>query len=150
MTQTTLEGPDHDSKPLNTRDITAEDGWSPKRIVDAINAMFTEVYGLFSAAVAINTYTDDHILDLTDAGAIVEMNKGTANTLTVPPNADVAFPVDTRIDLVQFGAGTTTIAAGSGVTIRSLGDLLDMGGQYAGASLYKRGTNEWVLVGTLA
>ena len=88
------------------------------------------------------TYT----LVLGDAGEIVEMNNASANTLTVPPNSSVAFPVNTRIDINQHGAGLTTVAAGAGVTVRSLTGLVSQG-QYAGMSLWKRATDEWVLYG---
>ena len=69
----------------------------------------------------INTQTDSYTLVLTDAGKIVEMNKATANNLTVPPNSSVAFPIGTQIDLAQYGAGQTTLVQGSGVTVRSSG-----------------------------
>lgn len=100
-------------------------------------------------AFGINTQAATYTLVLGDAGQIVEMNNGSANNLTVPPNSSVAFPVKTRIDLVQYGAGQTTIVAGGGVTIRSSGARLKLTGQYSGAALYKRGTDEWVLVGDL-
>lgn len=91
------------------------------------------------------TYT----LVLTDAGKMVTMSNASSNTLTVPPNADVAFPTNTRIDLIQYGAGQTTIAAGAGVTIYSSGSKLKLTGQYSGASLWKKATNTWVLVGDI-
>lgn len=106
-----------------------------------------ETYGAFNA---INTQTGSYTLVLADQGKLVEMNVASANDLTVPPNASVAFPINTRIDIVQYGAGTTTIVPGSGVTIRSEGGALDMAAQYTAASLYKRGTNEWVLVGAIS
>lgn len=92
------------------------------------------------------TYT----LVLTDAGKMVTMSNASANTLTVPPNADVAFPTNTRIDVLQYGAGQTTIAAGSGVTIYSSGSKLKLTGQYSGATLWKKATNTWVLIGDLS
>lgn len=98
---------------------------------------------------AINEQTDNYTLALTDAGKIVEMNKATAVNLTVPANASVAFPVLSRIDVVQIGAGQVTFVAAGGVTIRSKGSILTIAGQNAGASLYKRATNEWVLLGDL-
>ena len=91
------------------------------------------------------TYT----LVLTDAGKMVTMTNASANTLTVPPNADVAFPVNTRLDIIQYGAGQTTIAAGAGVTIYSSGSKLKLTGQYSGVSLWKKATNTWVLVGDI-
>lgn len=98
----------------------------------------------------LNTQTDDYTLVLTDAGKIVEMNCGDADTLTVPPNGDVAFPVGTRIDVVQYGAGAITLTPGSGVTIR-VNALLTLvtNGTYSGCTLYKRATNEWVAIGDL-
>lgn len=98
----------------------------------------------------INTQTDSYTLVLGDAGKVVEMNKATAVNLTVPPNSSVAFPTNTMIDISQYGAGQVTIVAGSGVTIRSSGSKLKLTGQYSGATLYKRGTDEWVLVGDLS
>lgn len=93
--------------------------------------------------------TASHTLALVDTGYLVRMNVGTANNLTVPPNSDVAFGLDTMIDVAQMGAGQTTIVAGSGVTIRSSGAKLKLSGQYSAASLQKIGTNEWLLVGDL-
>ena len=91
-----------------------------------------------------------YTLVLSDAGKVVEMNNASANTLTVPPNSSVAFPVGTFLIVAQMGAGTTTIAEGSGVTILSGGDLLDISAQYQEVALRKRDTDEWTLVGSLA
>ena len=102
-----------------------------------------------STATTINTQTASYSLVLADAGEIVEMNVGSANNLTVPLNASQAFPTGTIIDILQFGAGKTTVVATGGVTIESSGGLLSLNGQYAGATLYKRGTDDWVLVGNL-
>lgn len=103
-----------------------------------------------AVAQTINTQTDDYILVLGDAGKIVEMNCGDADTLTVPPNSSVAFPVGTRVDVVQYGAGAITLTPGSGVTIRVNAALtLVTNGTYSGCTLYKRATNEWVAFGDL-
>lgn len=90
-----------------------------------------------------------YTLVLTDAGKMVTMANASAITLTVPPNASVAFPVNTRIDLLQYGAGQVTVAAGSGVTIYSKASALKLSAQYAGATLWKKATNTWVLVGDI-
>jgi hypothetical protein len=98
----------------------------------------------------INTQTGSYTLVLTDIGKAVEMNVAGANNLTVPLNSTVAFPVGARIDVTQIGAGQTTIVATGGVTIRQRESKLKLAGQYAGASLYKRATDEWVLFGDLS
>jgi hypothetical protein len=90
-----------------------------------------------------------YTLVLADAGKLVTLNNAAAITLTIPTNTAVAFPIGTRIDLVQYGAGQVTVG-GSGVTIRSSGSKLKLAGQYSGATLWKRGTNEWVLIGDIA
>jgi len=94
--------------------------------------------------------TDNYTLGLADISTVVEMNKATANTLTVPPDSTVAFARGTMIELFQYGAGQTTIVAGAGVTIRSSGGKLKLTGQYSAASLRKIDTNEWALVGDLS
>lgn len=101
---------------------------------------------LRSVATTANTQTASYTLVLTDAGKVVEMDVATANNLTVPPNSSVAFAVGTVIALYQMGAGQTTVVEGSGVTVRARNGL-KLSGQYAEASLRKRDTNEWVLVG---
>lgn len=97
----------------------------------------------------INTQTASYQLVFEDRDKIVEMNVGSANNVTVPPNSTVAFPIGTSIDVIQYGTGQTTIVAGAGVTIRSSNGLLKLSGQYAAATLYKRGTDEWVAIGDL-
>src|SRR5262249_41386449 len=57
-----------------------------------------------------------YALVLTDLGKCVEMNNASPNTLTVPANASVAFPVGSTLLVRQMGAGQTTIAAAGGVT----------------------------------
>lgn len=99
--------------------------------------------------VTLNTQTASYQLVLADAGKVIEMNVATANNLTVPLNSSVPFPIGTSIDIVQYGAGQTTIVAAGGVTIRSSGNKLKLTGQYSAATLYKRGTDEWVVMGDL-
>jgi hypothetical protein len=82
-------------------------------------------------------------LVLSDAGKLVEMNNGAANTLTIPANASVAFPVNTRIDVHQQGVGQTTIA----ITTDTLRGDPKITGQYKAVSLWKRATAEWVVWG---
>jgi hypothetical protein len=87
-----------------------------------------------------------YTLALSDAGKMVTLSNASAITLTIPTEAAVAFPMDTRIDILQYGVGQVTIG-GAGVTIRSSGARLKLSGQYAAATLWKKGANEWVLIG---
>ncbi|PRH82640.1 hypothetical protein [Arenimonas caeni] len=89
-----------------------------------------------------------YTLVLADAFKLVAMDNATANTVTVPPNSSVAFPLGTRIDLSQDGAGQTTIVADTGVTIRTP-ETLKLRKQRAKATLIKRGADTWDLEGNL-
>jgi hypothetical protein len=126
--------------------VTAGTGLSGGGTTGAVTVSFD--YSVGNQAVE-NTQTDSYTLVLTDAGKMITMNKATGNNLTVPPNGDVAFPINSRIDVIQYGAGQTTIVAGSGVTIRSSASKLKLTGQYSGASLWKKGTDEWILIGDI-
>lgn len=127
--------------------VTAGTGLSGGGTTGAVTVSFDYSVGNQSVenAQTGTTYT----LVLTDAGKMVTCSNASAITLTVPPNADVAFPTNTRIDLLQYGAGQVTVAAGSGVTIYSKGSALKLSAQYAGATLWKKATNTWVLVGDI-
>jgi hypothetical protein len=78
------------------------------------------------------------------------MSATTGNTLTIPLNATVPFPVVTQILVSQYGTGQTTITGATvGVTIRSTGGKLKLTGQYSVANLIKVGTDEWYLYGDI-
>ena len=98
---------------------------------------------------ATSAQTASYTLVLADKAKVVEMLVGSANNLTVPLNATVAFPVGTQIHIVQTGAGQTTVVATGGVTINSA-TTLKIRAQWGAATLIKRATNTWVLVGDLA
>jgi hypothetical protein len=96
-----------------------------------------------------NLRTASYTLVLTDAGLVVEMNVAGANTLTIPPNSSVPFPIGTVIEILQYGAGQTTIAPGSGVSVVSPDNARKLRAQYSSVSLRKRATDTWVMVGDL-
>lgn len=108
------------------------------------NGRFLKVWESSISIIIYTNTTTSYTLAISDAGGIVEMNNASANTVTIPPNSNVAFPVGTRIDITQYGAGATSLVAGSGVTIRG---KLNVVTQYSGITLYKRDTNEWVATG---
>ena len=89
-----------------------------------------------------------YTLVLADAFKLLTMSNAAANTLTVPPNSSVAFPVGTRIDIGQDAAGQTTVAAGSGVTINTP-ETLKLRKRWAKATLIKRATDTWDIEGNL-
>ena len=90
------------------------------------------------------TYTlvigDEYLLGVT-------MNNAAANTITIPTNASVAFPIGTTILITQLGAGATTIAAAGGVTTVVPADSPLLIGAVGGSRvIQKRATNEWLII----
>ena len=108
------------------------------------------VTGVLKPTVTTNRQTASYILALSDRGKLVETNVATPNNLTVPLDSVVAFPIGTQLEVVQYGAGQTTIVAAVGVTIRSNGGNLKIAAQYVAVSLIKIGTNEWYCFGQLS
>jgi hypothetical protein len=84
-----------------------------------------------------------------DVNKLVELNNAAAITLTVPTNSGTpGFNVGDQINLLQTGAGQVTVG-GAGVTINGTPGL-KMRAQWSSATLIKRGTDTWVLVGDLS
>jgi hypothetical protein len=106
------------------------------------NAMNAELYG----PVILASRTASGTLQLSEAESLVEVNAASGVTITIPTAATVAFPIGTSITLRQVGAGSVTVAAAAGVTLRNPGSLVTKG-QWASLLLSKRGTNEWVVEG---
>jgi hypothetical protein len=96
-----------------------------------------------------NLQAANYVLALADSTKTVEMNVAAANTLTVPTNAAIGFPVGTTVNVAQLGAGQTSIVPAGGVTLRSYGNMLKLAGQYALCSLIKRGADDWWVSGNL-
>lgn len=105
--------------------------------------------GVLDAPLVQNQQTASYTLVLADAGKLVEISNASANNLTVPLNSSVAYPIGTQINILQTGAGQTTVVATGGVTINATPGL-KLRAQWSSATLIKRATDTWVLVGDLA
>lgn len=130
-------------------DVPGPDSWAIFDVIDnsgtdhayilVINNFGTAVYhGLGS----LNKQTASYQLKLSDLDGRVEVIAAGANTITVPTNATVPFPVDAEITVTQGGVGATTIVAAGGVTGHNFGTLTF---QWASAKLYQRAIDEWVM-----
>ena len=95
---------------------------------------------------SLSRKTDNYTLVAADNGQVVEMNKATANTLTVPSGV---FTAGQQVLVTQYGAGQTTIA-GSGVTLRSDGGKLKINTQYSSATILFISATEAYVFGNLA
>jgi hypothetical protein len=97
----------------------------------------------------IDNKTASYTLVLADAEKIITMGSASAQTVTIPLNSSVAFPVGTKIDIVQTGAGECSVAPTAGVTLLSDTNKRKVNVQYAAVSCLKTGTDTWVLIGAL-
>lgn len=111
---------------------------------------FPDVSGVVALQeIVFDKKATSYTLVLGDAYELIEMEVSTANTLTIPTNASVPFPLGTQILVSQLGTGQTTITPAVGVTIRSSGGKTKTSAQYSMCTLIKRGTNEWYLSGDI-
>jgi hypothetical protein len=109
-----------------------------------------EQNALATAMIAINAQTGvTYTTVLADDGKLVTCDNAASIALTIPPNSSVAYGIGTQINIMQLGAGTVTITAGAGVTLRSAGSKLKTDAQYAVATCAKIATDTWVVVGNL-
>ncbi|VAW32669.1 hypothetical protein MNBD_CPR01-270, partial [hydrothermal vent metagenome] len=99
--------------------------------------------------IGINEQLADYTLVLSDKSKMIQMNDASANTLTIPANADVGFPVGTKVLVQQTGAGLTTIAGATGVTVNAPNADLTINGQYAMAVMIQTATDVWQVEGNL-
>jgi len=103
------------------------------------------------ADATIDEKSTSYTLVLTDKNKFIKMNvTSTANTVTVPTNASVAFPIGSQIHIIQYGSGKTQVIPVSGtVTLYSTPGAY-LRAQYSSATLLKCDTNIWMLMGDLS
>jgi hypothetical protein len=104
---------------------------------------------------AFDAETASYTAVLANNGQVVTMNNASANNFSIPTNASVAFPIGTQINVIQIGAGQTTIqAVTSGTTtIQSTAGTAaapKLRARYSMATAIKAGTDLWYVTGDIA
>jgi hypothetical protein len=104
---------------------------------------------------AFDAETASYTAVLANNGQVVTMDNASANTFSIPTNASVAFPIGTQINVLQIGAGQTTIqAVTSGTTtIQSTGATAaapKLRARYSMATCIKAGTDLWYVAGDIS
>lgn len=90
-------------------------------------------------------------LALTDANSFQECSNGSAQTITIPTNASVAFPTGTWLTFEQHGAGVVTIEGDTGVSVNgSSGGSVAISAQWGAITIRKIGTDSWIAYGSVA
>ena len=137
-------------------DITAVNTNSPLTGGGTSGALTLSYDYAAGSKLTLNAQTATYTVVLADADQkLVTMSVGSANDFLIPTNANVAFPVGTVINVIQIGAGQTTIkAVTSGTTtISSTGATATapkLRAQYSAASCIKVATDTWYVVGDIA
>lgn len=131
--------------------------WVQVKANSALEAsLLTRVSALESSATnnAFNVQaakTAAYTLGNGDQNDLVQMNTAGAVTLSVPTDATYNFPIGTKIEILQVGAGQVTVAAVTpGTTTVNGTPGLKLRAQWSHAVLIKRAANTWVLTGDLA
>lgn len=137
-------------------DITAVNTNSPLTGGGTTGALTLSYDYAAGSKLTLNAQTATYTIVLTDADQkLVTMSVASANDFLIPTNANVAFAVGTVINVIQIGAGQTTIkAVTSGTTsVLSTGATAaqpKLRAQYSAASCIKVATDTWYVVGDIA
>lgn len=137
-------------------DITAVNTNSPLTGGGTTGALTLSYDYAAGSKVTLNAQTATYTVVLADADQkLITMSVGSANDFLIPTNANVAFSIGSIINVIQIGAGQTTIkAVTSGTT-----SILSTGGtaaqpklraQYSAASCIKVATDTWYVIGDIA
>lgn len=134
-------------------------GWSQEsnliyellKLINKTNQVMGTYFSVGSSLpIQINEQSTSYTLQLSDNAKLINITDNNPNTLTVPSNATVNFPIGTQIFIAEYGTGQVTIAPELGVTLRSANGKLKLAAQYSGASIVKIDTNEWYVFGDLS
>ena len=144
----TLSGADVDIVGSGTAVITFPSATSTLASLDLAETLTNKTLTDPKIETSINAQTGTtYTLVLADASKHVSMSNASANTLTIPPNSAVSFPVGTKVFITQGGAGSTTIAAGAGVTINAPSTVtLAIDEQHESRVCQKTATDTWLLI----
>jgi hypothetical protein len=120
-------------------------------VINQIQYYFNGAWRVYGENANLLTKTANHILELSDAGRTLDMDVATANTITIPTNASVPFLIGTQIAVIQTGAGQTAFVPSDSNTVILLSKNSNrkISARYSPATLIKKDTNTWVLVGDL-
>ena len=131
-----------DNVNINANTITSSDS-NGSLTLDANGTGAVNVIRTVNAQTG-TTYT----MVLTDGGKIITSSNASAQTITIPPNSSVAFPIGTQIEVYNLGAGITSVTGGSGVTLNGVSTGTGaLNAQYSAVSCFKIATDTWLMAG---
>lgn len=109
----------------------------------SINTAIANISTLLAFISPVANYT----LVLADQSRVVLQTMSVANTVTIPLNSSVPFPIGTQIPVNNNGTGQVNIGTQAGVTLHSARNAYKLAVQYSTGTLIKTGTDTWLLQG---
>lgn len=147
LTATTGSAPSFQSLPVGS---SAQQG-----ILQVDGTTITATGGVITAlsnpAINVETISGNITLNLTQIGNCLYSTTATAETVTIPLNASVAFPIGTTINIVLIGNGSVQIIPDAGVSLYLAGSSTNGSrtiSPYGIATLLQVNTDVWVVNGT--
>ena len=102
-----------------------------------------------SSVSTVNPQTVSYQAVRTDANNVVTMDVVGANNFTIPDNATVPFPIGTILEVIQLGAGQTTLNPLNGSVTINTPSSLTARAQYSTVTVTKIDTDTWIAGGDL-
>lgn len=96
------------------------------------------------------TGTSYTLAELDQFAEDISFSNASPVAVTVPDDSTFDFPIGTKLPVYAGGAGKVTFAGESVATIESVDGYLSLRTQGSAGTLWKRGANDWVLIGDLA
>lgn len=134
---------------VGVQTIAAADQTQARTNISAAKAV-GGVADALEAAVVIDAKTDSYTAVLTDVGKDIHINKATAATFTIPPQADVIWLAKSYFFVTRTGAGTLTITPGAGVGLVAAGGRLKIAEQYGTVMCRRTAENVWLITGDMS
>ena len=97
---------------------------------------------------SVQTFTGAKALFLSDINTYNVSQDASAQVVTLPAQATVAWTADTEIHIERGAAGAVTIVGAAGVQINgAVAGTFTLGAQYSVVTLKRKGSNLWTLFG---
>lgn len=107
-------------------------------------AAWVEAINIPEPTTAVQTKSADYSIIAGDAGSYIYV------TATATITIDDVLAVGETVNFISTTADAVDFAAGTGVTLYSKDSKVIIGGQYSGASVTKKATGEYFIIGDLA
>ena len=101
-----------------------------------------DIVGTITSLRQENVKTANHTLALADRDRVVAFNGTSSQTVTLPQDSEVAFPIGSVVYIARVNTGTVTLAAGTGASANKTGSF----GLSEELYVRKRAANTWFVV----